>query len=178
MASCTTCTARDGHVYCTGGCQAELCQTTGNSCLFSGSRDCCGGGCFLATTRILTARGLIPIFALREGDTVLTQDEAGMLVEARVTRTYKSVSFDGYYRINGDLGVTGEHPFKVGGRWVPAKDLRIGDVLTASDGSSVRIKSLIKINKAVRVYNIDTSGPNTFCAGGLLVHNKDGQVQG
>ncbi len=177
-ASCTTCTGVDGVPYCTGGNVAELCRTVGDGCVFSGSRNCGGHGCFLATTPVMTNAGLVPIAALHAGDIVLGRDDSGRLIEDKVKRTYKSVSYQGYYLINGNLGVTGEHPFSVRGEWVLAKDLRIGDMLSTPGGSFTLIKSIKRINRGVRVYNIDTLRSNTFFAGGMLVHNKNGDIQG
>ncbi|MEI6609163.1 MAG: TIM44-like domain-containing protein, partial [Deltaproteobacteria bacterium] len=55
--------------------------------------------------------------------------------------------------------------------------LKAGDTIFAWDGQALspqRIVSLQKINKRVRVFNLQTDQPNTFFAASLAVHNKGG----
>ncbi len=74
--------------------------------------------------------------------------------------------------INGLLEVTSEHPFYTDGRWVEAKNLKVGDNLLTSDNKNLRVTSIDKIKKESEVYNLEVGGPNTFYANNLLVHNK------
>ena len=175
---CTTCTSVNNVSYCTSGNVAELCQTTSGGCTFSGGRNCGGSGCFLPTTSIITSAGIAPISSLAIGDRVLAEDDSGSKRWATVLRTIKTVRYDGYYLINGSLGVTGYHPFRVVGKWVLAQDLQKGDALTLRDGSAMSVSSAVHVDRGVRVYNIDTGSPDTFFANGILVHNKDGDIQG
>ena len=45
----------------------------------------------------------------------------------------------------GELRVTTEHPFLVGGEWVVASELNIGDELTTVDGKLARITSIERV---------------------------------
>ncbi len=75
----------------------------------------------------------------------------------------------------GELKVTTEHPFLVGGEWVGASDLIVGDELTTVDGKLARIVSVEKVVEDVSVYNIeDTAGINNYVVGsGVVVHNSN-----
>ena len=76
----------------------------------------------------------------------------------------------------GELRVTTEHPFLVGGEWVVASELNIGDELTTVDGKLARITSIERVVDDVEVFNIeDDAGINNYVVGGgVVVHNSNG----
>lgn len=170
-AGCTTCVFYPTYAWCTGGSVAELCTGGTDGCTFAGSFDC-GGGCFLPGTLVMTAGGLRPIESLSIGDHVLTMSADGEQTWTMVQHTYKALR-TGFYRINDELSVTGDHPFLVDGEWKKVKDLSVGDSLTDASGEVISIISLEHVDAGVRVFNIDVMAPDAFFAGGFLVHNKE-----
>lgn len=176
--ACVECLVRGSCFVCgdatTGGayCDHVSCQ----SCSYLGT---CGGGsgCFLAATMVATPRGPIAIKDLLPGDLVYSRDEEGNIKSAPIVQTHLSESWS-YLVINGNLKVTETHPFYVGGKWVNAGELRVGDVLTGQDGKAIIVSSIVPINKGVRVYNISVGEYSTFFAGGYFVHNKGPDLGG
>jgi len=122
-----------------------------------------------------TSEGVIPIYKVHSGDYVLARDEEGNDRWVTVARTYKALRV-GYFVLNGELNVTNDHPFYVDGRWVEAEDLKVGDNLTDREGNPIEISSITWVDKGIRVHNIDVLSPDTFFAGGYLVHNKGPKI--
>ena len=60
----------------------------------------------------------------------------------------------------GELKVTTEHPFLINGNWIPASQLKVGDLLTTLDGKTAIIKSINSVNLAdtFNVYNLEAGG--------------------
>ena len=96
---------------------------------------------------------------------------------------------DEYYIINGDIKVTGEHPFffKVPdgfylgteGRdtrefwaWEYVRNLQVGQIMYDKDMKEIPIDTIEEIEKEIEIVNIDVDGNNTYFAEGILVHNK------
>jgi RHS repeat-associated protein len=61
------------------------------------------------------------------------------------------------------------------GRWVEARDLRVGDHLLGPDGDSLPISALASETKTLFVYNLNVVSPDTYLISsiGLVVHNAD-----
>ena len=61
------------------------------------------------------------------------------------------------------------------GRWVEARDLRVGDRLLGPDGDSLPISVLASETKTLFVYNLNVVSPDTYLISsiGLVVHNAD-----
>jgi hypothetical protein len=158
--------------YCIG---TELfgntdCINDANGCHYRGENCDVVAACFLGGTPVLTARGPVPIESLVVGDLVL-QFVDGREVTSPVTAVHRAVA-ESYLKINNNIGVTREHPFLVGGNWVPAGQLDAGDSLAAPGGWNKAIVAIEEIAVYSRVYNISTGGNHTFVAGGAIVHNK------
>ncbi|MCA9713615.1 MAG: hypothetical protein KC468_02860, partial [Myxococcales bacterium] len=69
--------------------------------------------------------------------------------------------------------VTGEHPLyrpALGG-FRPAAELRPGAELQRATGQRVRVRAVAPADATARVYNLSVTGPRTYFAGGVLVHN-------
>lgn len=172
--ACYACGSRNGETVCIEGTIDDECTPLTGGCMFGGN-GCSGGGgggCFLPNTTVLTTSGWKPITNIQAGDMVISRTESGETKPVLVGRTYKALAL-GYYLINGTIGVTEDHPFFVDGDWTNASDLKIGDILVDQEGRQVAMTSKEHINKGVRVFNLDILSPNTFYAGGYLVHNKE-----
>jgi len=81
-----------------------------------------------------------------------------------------------HIEVNGeDIKATMTHPFLVDGRWIAAKDLRAGDLLTLADGTKVSIEKVRyeKLTAPVLVYNFEVADFHTYYVGNsqVLVHN-------
>jgi len=159
------------------GAGAETCTiNSSGSCTVTGICGDSGGGCFLAGTDIMTVSGLVGIEDLVPGDKVLTKDATGKTIQETITNTYKVIVFD-FLEINGDLQVTGTHPFMVADGWKTAGELEVGDEIVSENGQMVLVSSIEPHNKGVRAYNLTVGGSHTFYAGGYFVHNKDDPIQ-
>ena len=94
---------------------------------------------------------------------------------------------DEYYIINGDIKVTGEHPIFIQvpeGFYVDVEDssefycweyvvnLKVGQIMYNKNLNEVPIDVIEKVEKEIEIVNVDVDGPNTYFAGGVLVHNK------
>lgn len=138
-------------------------------------------GCFLPDSDIMKADGTtIRISGVKRGDELLSYSPEGSIVRTKVKKII-SHKVDEYIVLKTDrntLAVTAEHPFYTGNGTFKTLDiLKAGDTIYAWDGQTLspqRIVSLQKINKRVRVFNLQTDEPNTFFAAGLAVHNKGG----
>jgi len=75
----------------------------------------------------------------------------------------------------GQLSVTEEHPFLVNGSWISASQLKVGDVLTTSDGENVTIKKIIDVEQKTKVYNLEAGIYHNFVVGeeNVIVHNSN-----
>ncbi|MCA9726438.1 MAG: Hint domain-containing protein [Candidatus Eisenbacteria bacterium] len=146
----------------------QFCQTNSYTCVASGS--CTSGGCLLAGTQVATPSGNVSIEDLVVGDEVLVSSLGGTATTGMVRRTYCTLA-SGYYLINGELGTTSSHPFRVGGKWVPAEALRTGQQVVGRAGVTT-IESIEWVPRGARVYNIEVDEAHTFYVDGLLVHNK------
>ncbi len=75
-----------------------------------------------------------------------------------------------------ELKVTNEHPFLIGGKWIPASELNMGDLMFTIDGRLARITNIkdVFVENSVDVYNLETGGFYNFVVnGGVVVHNSD-----
>lgn len=71
------------------------------------------------------------------------------------------------------LKVTNEHPFYLNGRWVEAKDLKVGDELLTINNKKARITNIKDINEEVDVYNLEVENYSDFIVNGIIVHNSN-----
>jgi intein/homing endonuclease len=93
-------------------------------------KDIVGGGCVVAGTKIQTEFGLKNIEDIQVGDLVMTFDGLKPVLNTWDEKTlinpepecYEIEFEDGYKVICSD-----EHPFRVNGQWVKAKDLQLTD---------------------------------------------------
>jgi len=154
-----------------------------------------GCGCFEAQTEIWTARGLVPIGEIRDGDLVIATDETtGHTMLRPVTRTFTRlgapivavtllVGASGQDGAAEAFNTTEEHPFYVEGRgWVPAQSLKSGDVVrtmasgvgqaSAEPGAALpaswpiaEVGTVEFTNRLATVYNFEVEGVHTYRVG-------------
>ena len=136
--------------------------------------------CFVAGTLVLTVDGNKPIEEIQAGDLVYsTNPETGESEYKEVLRTFrKEADVIIHIFVNGEeIETTPTHPFWVEDKWVSAKDLRAGDILTLADGSNTTITKVYgeKLDEAVIVYNFEVEDFHTYfiTSSEILVHNAN-----
>ena len=159
-------------------------------------------GCFEAGTLVNTEEGLKPIEEIKKGERVWACDPATGEWSLREVLRPLVHEYRGdviTIKVGGcEITTTGNHPFWVvrgealaerpiapdsgvmsqevtlRGRWVEARDLKTGDTLLLRDGGEVRVDEISCAMRALKVYNIQVSGPHTYSVGryGVVVHNK------
>ena len=96
---------------------------------------------------------------------------------------------DSYFLINGEIKVTGEHPFFVKipegfyleteGKdskefwcWEYVRNLKVGQIMHDKDMKEISIDTIEEIEEEIEIVNVDVDGNNTYFAENVLVHNK------
>lgn len=142
--------------------------------------NCSGGGCVAQGTPILTPTGAVPIEDLKKGDAVVGYDVAkGELVTVALISAHRSWQ-ESLIRINGgqllvtavDQPIFALHGGVAG--WVrDPQDLQVGDrIFNPVSGEWVLVTSVEPVHERILVYDVVTSGPNTFIANGFLLDKK------
>ena len=141
----------------------------------------------MASSRVRTTRGLVPIINIKEGDEVFTWNEGRLAVhqvtwrsEPRHQMTYRLTTAGGHA-----LAASGNHPFLrltgTGGmKWTELDDLSAGDTIVAegagrhSDFNAVLIEEEEGIKPLAEddTYDITVEGAHNFIAEGLVLHNS------
>jgi hypothetical protein len=139
--------------------------------------------CFAARTPLLTPEGSRYIEEIRPGDRVLARsdvDPSGA-VEARVVEeVFTNFAPLLHLHVRDQvIRTTPMHPFYVRGRgWVPASDLRVGDLLSSHDGQWVAVQDLYDTGEYETVYNLRVADFHTYFVAGAdwgwsaWAHNK------
>ncbi|MBK6574797.1 MAG: Hint domain-containing protein [Sandaracinaceae bacterium] len=140
-----------------------------------------GCSCFAAGTRVRVPGGTRTIESLRVGDAVLAFDPERGVVAERVLQTFHHRDRP-LLRLVSDRGVThttSEHPyFTERAGFVPALALSEGARLHGFDagpvavGEETRVIAIAPLLWTADVWNLSISGPQTYFADDLLVHNK------
>lgn len=136
----------------------------------------CGGfwGCIVEGTPIATPTGPSPIESIRAGDEVYSLHGSGEVGVSRVTRTWTHIAPE-HLAITLDDGrvlrATAEHPIAIGGSFVPAGHLVVGDAVRLSD-TSMNIIGIEVMRQTARVFDLAVEPGDSFFASGVLVHNK------
>ena len=159
-------------------------------------------GCFPSGMEVLTSHGPRVIDAIDTGTRVYANDlSTGEWVLAKVlTRHTHQYEGDMITIKTGHATIraTGNHPFYVlkgkrlaarpqprdvpedeqentgSGRWVEARDLKIGDVLKDKSGKGMIITGISTRHEMTVVYNLAVDGCHSYAVhqNGILVHNK------
>ncbi|MNO24972.1 Hint module [compost metagenome] len=133
--------------------------------------------CFTAGTKVQTDEGEKPIEEIEVGDRVLAKsDETGEQAYKEVVGLFQKQADEIYYVHIGDeiIEVTGEHPFWLNGKgWTLVKDLKVGDLLVSSDGTTLPIDQIEKEPREATVYNFEVADFNSYFVSnlGIWVHN-------
>ena len=147
-----------------------------------------GGGaaaalCFAEGTLVETcASGAQPIETIREGDEVLSENEASGMIEcARVSRTFErfasdvaEISFATEAAPDETFAATLDHPFWIEGRgWTAVRDLKPGDVGSSPMHRQVTVTRGPAAVSGRQVYNLEVTGTHTYFVGAtqILAHN-------
>lgn len=142
-----------------------------------GERGDGGGQCFSADTLVLMERASKRISDVQVGDKVLTLDGNGDVKLGSVVRTYQ-VNNNHYYVINGNIKVTGLHPFLTPESWKPVRDLHVDDkIKTFHKGVFEEVTSKERIGTDIEIYTLEVAGNHTFMISpdgksAYVVHNK------
>jgi hypothetical protein len=128
--------------------------------------------CFPSGTLVATPDGPRPIEAISVGDRVLSRDEEGASIVARVTRTKERranelvvIAFS-----DGVLRATPNHPLRTPDGWVAAGELAPGQPLVTEEGQRVPI-SLEIVAADEPVYDLTVEPSHSYFAAGVWVHN-------
>ena len=89
----------------------------------------------------------------------------------KVLLTYQTEQ-PSYYIINGTIKVTGFHPFLVNGKWTRVENIKPGDKLLSKDLKPIVVESITKVNKPVKVFNLEVENAHNFFVQNILVHNR------
>jgi intein/homing endonuclease len=107
-----------------------------------------------------------PMEEIQEGDRVLARSEfdpQGPLELKRVEEKFVRTAAVMELVINGQsIKTTAEHPFYVPAqeRFVPAGELRVGDLLVSSQRTLIPIESIASLNEITTVYNLRGDEPH------------------
>ena len=133
--------------------------------------------CFVAGTMVETAVGQTPIEKVKIGDIVKTYNtETNKVETSTVTETFIHPDNSNRLIINNKINTTPEHPFYIGGEWVQAGNLKVGDELHHLDGTKHKITSIDGDTTNQTVYNFEVEGTHNYFVEGYLVHNKQNQT--
>ncbi|MDG5488841.1 polymorphic toxin-type HINT domain-containing protein [Sphingomonas sp. BGYR3] len=141
-----------------------------------------GCGCFVAGTMVATPDGFAAIETLKEGDLVLSKNEATNELGAKpitglIRPDPKPVFAVMLDDPNGErelFHATDDHPWKVEGKgWVETKDLRPGDRIDTADGDDMVLAEVIDTGKVEQTYTLEVADWHTFFVGNdkVWVHN-------
>jgi hypothetical protein len=168
-----------------GACAGEIprewrCHWTGPYCEeeFGDWQPCScwqpGCDCLPAGTPITLADGTTkPVEKIQVGDRVLSYDQlAAGMTSAEVVAVHAPYAAAHYFVVNEKVSMTENHPVLVGGEWVAAGQLKVGDMLTRAGGDQESIFSIRRVDEAVTVFNFQVS-LGTYVAGGFIMHNKE-----
>lgn len=140
-----------------------------------------GGGCFVAGTIVLTSDGVKPIEKIVAGDSVWAYSDSLHLKS--VQRVYKTIvrQVDKLVMVQSGkdtIWTTTEHPFYIGNKWIPAKNIRRGDSLTLFGGKRLLVKNVKIIDTFVTVYNFGVENFNSYYVSRrkVLVHNTNALI--
>ncbi|MCB9741318.1 MAG: hypothetical protein H6740_01715 [Alphaproteobacteria bacterium] len=133
-------------------------------------------GCFVAGTLVHQPSGLTRIETMQVDDEVHVR--LGEHTErANVAQTTTHVAQRLYTIFVGpdELTCSAEHPFWVVGQgWVPARMLRVGQLLKTLEHGNLAIRTITVIDIESAVYNLEVDTAHMYHVGvvGVLVHNK------
>ena len=126
---------------------------------------------------MLTTIGEVPIVDIRVGDRIIAVTIFGEIVDGLVNGLliHPNSSVTELETEVGVLRTTDDHPFWVGkDEYIAVRNLRVNDMIVQLiDGALryVQIKDIRRNTGVETTYNLSVNAPNTFVAGGMVVHN-------
>ncbi len=119
----------------------------------------------------MTPTGDKPIERFRVGDLVLSRNEwnpAGPVEVKQVEEVFVRLAAILHVHVGGQvIRTTAEHPFFVYNKgWLPAGQLRVGDVLVSHDGQRMPVEDLLDTGDWETVYNLRIADFHTYFVGG------------
>jgi prepilin-type N-terminal cleavage/methylation domain-containing protein len=167
---------------CTGGTTSYLYITAinaiGESSHTTEMSCSCQAYCFLADTKVTMADGNYKnIQDVKVGDMVLSYDSVTQKnVPEKVTKIFEHgrEAIDHYLVINDSIKVTENHPFYLNGSYQPIGLAKLGDRLLNSNGETVTITKIERINEPAPTYNLEVENTHNYYTNDILVHNKVG----
>ena len=184
-------------IQCLKCCPPQTCDCSNPSaiqCRPKWHHDCCLlKSCFTGDTLVHTARGLVPIETIKEGDMVVTrhENEAPSVTHLRrvdqVRRRNVTEKDLVVFRMHDeDIWVTREHPFfeTVTGTWMTAGNVTASHSLQGLHGKMVKLQAHLKASELLAsseqstlftVYDLSIDGYDRYAVGkhGLLVSACD-----
>ncbi|GAI85969.1 unnamed protein product, partial [marine sediment metagenome] len=149
----------------------DCCQLDTDKFLVVWWWDDTGPICVAASSKISMASGYKRAEDVRAGDWLISYDtEAKKFIENRVNKVQTNI--EPYLLINGTLKAGYRHPVWCNGKFIPANEVRIGNLLLDSSGREQSVFSIENQEEPVDAYDfVLDSEPHTFFADGYLVHN-------
>jgi RHS repeat-associated protein len=142
----------------------------GKKVLTKEEEDALKKACFAAGTKLLTPNGFKEIERLRPGDLVLSRPESDVggpvlpkVIEEAFVATGQILHLHVGERV---IRTTPEHPFWVYNKgWVPAGQLRIGDLLVSHDEKVLALTDIHLTEGTETVYNVRVAEFSTYFVG-------------
>lgn len=180
-------------IQCPKCCPPQTCDCSDPNnvrCLPTWHHDCCLlKSCFRGDTLVHTAKGLVPIESIKEGDMVVTRhegDDPSVSYLRRVDQVRKRLvpakDLVVFRMHDEDIWVTKDHPFfEIGTRsWLNAKDVTTSHSLHALKGKALKLKQHLMSSQLytssedaglVPVYDLSVDEYDRYSVGkdGLLV---------
>ncbi|MHC1723762.1 MAG: polymorphic toxin-type HINT domain-containing protein [Aminipila sp.] len=137
------------------------------------------GLCFTSDTLIPTKDGDKQIKDIKVGDEVYSANpETGEKGLKKVKNIFVKETDTLIHVLVGkeEIRTTKTHPFWVEGEgWVPASELKAGDMLSLFDGKKIKVSKIAveKLSKPIKVYNFEVEDWHTYYVSDtqILVHN-------
>lgn len=131
-------------------------------------------GCFVASTRISTDRGTMPICDISPGQRVVALDKgSGSTCVARVkaNNSYANVRIVELKTATGSVETTRDHPFLAKKGWKKAGKLSAGEAILDVDGNYVDIVSVTVSDRYEQTFNLIVENHYNYIANGFVVNS-------
>lgn len=128
--------------------------------------------CLAAGTLVDTEQGPRPIEQLQPGNRVWSFDLENQRPLLTTVQTVYHGEAPAVLQITPTLSATAEHPVFADGEWIPAGNLRQGDIVVGREEPYLLPAMPQLLNRKTQVFDLAVNEPHNFFAGGILVHNK------